>query len=351
MGIAIVIVFALVAVFCYLEDKIPLRQKTIIYVLFGIILIILPAIREVGLDPDSENYKKVFLNSDAFDGDIEFSYILLSKFFNLFTNDVHIIFLFYALFGVALKMLAIKQFSEYWFLPLIVYMSYTYTLHEFAQIRTGVMSGLFLLALRPIAERKLIPAFLIIAVGMFFHTSALILFPLLFFDNKELDIKRRLFWLAIIPVAYMLYGAGTVLLVDIPIPYIEERVLNYQRAAINGNETTFVNVVSPLQLFTTMLYLYLMFFYDTIKSKNPYFPLMMKIFGLAIFAYVAFAFLPVMAQRICYLLRVVTIFLYANIVYTIKPRWVGVSVVVLIAFIYLNYSLPYISFELFWSSK
>ena len=75
---------------------------------------------------------------------------------------------------------------------------------------------------------------------------------------------------------------------------------------------------------------------------------MMKIFALSLFSYVAFAFLPVFSQRVSYLLRIVTIILFCNIYYTIRPKWVGMAVVILIAFIYLNYNLPYIGYHLLW---
>ena len=62
-----------------------------------------------------------------------------------------------------------------------------------------------------------------------------------------------------------------------------------------------LNVFSPLHLFTIMLFLYLMYFYETIKEHNRYFPLMMKIFAISIFSFTAFAFLPVLANRLLHL--------------------------------------------------
>ncbi len=348
MGIAVIVVFLFVAIVCYIEDKLPLEQKKKLFYFVGMVLIIMPAIREVGLDPDSENYEKVFHNylDEKSVEHMEYSYILLSQIFSIFTSDVHILFLFYAIFGVTLKMAAIKKCSEMWFLPLLIYISYTYLLHEFTQIRTGIMSGLFLLAIRPIVERKYLPAIILIAIGVFFHTSALMLLPLLFLSNEEMNIKKRLFWVGVIPVAYALYVVGATILVNIPIPFIEAKLMNYEGEEMAGVSVVSVNVFSPLHLFTTFLFLYLMFFYDTIKEKDPYFTFMLKVFALSIFSYTALAFLPVLAERVCYLLRIVTIFLFADIAYTIKPRWVGISVAVLVAFLYLNYAFVYIDFEL-----
>lgn len=69
---------------------------------------------------------------------------------------------------------------------------------------------------------------------------------------------------------------------------------------------------------------------------------MMKIFALSISAFAAFAFLPVLANRISYLLRIVTIILFGNIYYTIRPKWVGLLAVVFVSMIYMIYTLSYI---------
>lgn len=47
---------------------------------------------------------------------------------------------------------------------------------------------------------------------------------------------------------------------------------------------------------------------------------MMKIFALGLFVYVAFAFLPVLSQRLSYLFRIVTIILFMNVYYTIRQN-------------------------------
>ena len=74
----------------------------------------------------------------------------------------------------------------------MLYLTFIFELHEVTQIRTGVMSGLFLLAIRPIAEKKRIKALILIGLGAVFHVSALALIPLVFFGNKEMSIRERI---------------------------------------------------------------------------------------------------------------------------------------------------------------
>lgn len=175
LGIAIVTIFIFTALFCLLEDRLPLNDKRILYVLIAIILVLLAGFREVGIDPDSDNYEYAYLHyaDNRLQTAIEPSYLMISAILNLFTSDVHAIFLFYAFLGVGLKFFAFRKLSEFWFVPVMVYLSFFYELHECTQIRTGIMSGLFLLAIPYLAEKKRIPALIYIALGAFFSYVSL----------------------------------------------------------------------------------------------------------------------------------------------------------------------------------
>ena len=343
MGAIIFIIFAIVVSLSFLENSLKESTKRNAYWFFAVVLVLVAGLREVGVDPDSVNYEYAFhhYDDDRISGAIEYSYVLISEILSRLTNDVHIIFVFYAFFGVMLKFKAFRKYlPDMWFLPVVLYLSFIYELHEVTQIRTGIMSGLFLLAIQPMADRQWIKSLLLIGLGMFFHISAIALIPLVFLSNKEMSLKTRMFWTAVIPASYVFYFLGSILLVNIPIPYIENKLENYEKTSETMESS--LNVFSPLHLFTIMLFLYLMYFYETIKEHNRYFPLMMKIFAISIFSFTAFAFLPVLANRLSYLFRIVTIVLFCNIYYTIRPKWVAMLVVVLIALVYMAYTFSYI---------
>lgn len=343
MGAIIFIIFAIVVSLSFLENSLKESTKRNAYWFFAVVLVLVAGLREVGVDPDSVNYEYAFhhYDDDRISGAIEYSYFLISEILIRLTNDVHIIFVFYAFFGVMLKFKAFRKYlPDMWFLPVVLYLSFIYELHEVTQIRTGIMSGLFLLAIQPMADRQWIKSLLLIGLGMFFHISAIVLIPLVFLSNKEMSLKTRMFWTAVIPASYVFYFLGSILLVNIPIPYIENKLENYEKTSETMESS--LNVFSPMHLFTIMLFLYLMYFYETIKEHNRYFPLMMKIFAISIFSFTAFAFLPVLANRLSYLFRIVTIVLYCNIYYTIRPKWVAMLVVVLISLVYMTYTFSYI---------
>ena len=348
-GIAIIVMFAVTGGLVFIEKFLG-RYKLPIYIVIGVLIILLAGLREVGIDPDSENYEQAYRNyyTTAASEGVEFSYILISSILNIFSNDVHLLFLCYAFAGVCLKFIAFRYYSDLWFLPVLVYLGFYYELHEMTQIRTGVLSGLFLLSIKYLAEGKKLAYILFIAVGAFFHISALLLLPFMFFSNRSISFTSSLFWALLIPFGYFIYFFSSTILIQIDLPYIGTKLATYQAAAEKGISQIQINVFSPRQLFTTLIYFYLLYFRDTITVFNKYFPIMLKISAVGLLSFTVLGFLPVLAERVSYLFLIVNIVLISNIYYTLKPTWAGNLLVILIAFVYLNYSLPYVSFHLFW---
>lgn len=349
MVYSIILIFILLCLLAYIDERLPHKYKMAIFILFGMILVIIAGSREIGIDPDSENYASTYLNyyNEQTERSVEFSYILIASILNKFSSDVHLLFFFYAFIGLGLKFIAFRKYTEFYFLPIIVYISYFYDLQELMQIRTGILSGCLLLSIKPWSEGKRWLAFIYMLIGTFFHTSGLILFPLLFLTNKGFEGKRKYIWGAIIPISYLFYLCFSGFLIIIDLPYIGNKLAIYQAATELGVSHT-TNLFSPLHLFTIFLFYYMLFFSKTITNHNKYFPLMLKIFCLGICSYVIFSFIPIMAERISFLLRTCSIILYVGIYYTIKPKWLGILVVEIISLIYLNYGLTLFDFTLLW---
>jgi len=350
-GIAVVAVFFLTAILALLERYLG-KFKLPIYLFLGLVLVVLAATREIGLDPDSENYEYAYLHyassSSSIVDNVEFSYLWISSILNYFTNDVHVLFFVYALLGLSFKFIACRQLTELWFLPVVVYLSYIYELHEMMQIRTAVLSGLFLMAVKYQADGRRAIAITLIAIAAFFHYSAIVLTPMFFMSSEDMSVKKRILWASLIPASYVLYFLGVGITMALDIPYIGTKLASYQTGTEKGIVEANVNVFRPLHLFTMAIFAYMLYFYETIKEHNKYFPLMLKLFICSICSYVIFAFLPVLGQRVSLLYQTITIPLFANICYTIRPKWAGILLVVLISFVYLNYGLPLIGTFLFW---
>lgn len=345
MTYLILFLFFGVALITLFEDYLGKYKNSIFYAV-GLALILISGLREVGLDPDSINYENTFLDYDNPTGSerIEFSFLFLSLILNHICNDVHIIFLLYAFLGVALKFIAFKQNEKTIFLPILVYISFYYIFHECTQIRAGVLSSFFLLSIKPIACGEKKKALILILAGSLFHLSGLILIPLVFLNNKPSNLIQRWKWVSLVIAGYVIYlgGLAMTLILSTNIPYIGQKLAIYQESINKGIVTTAAHPLGPIQVFIVLLYIYIMFFYNTLKDINKLFPLQMKILSIGLFAYPAFSFFPVIGVRVSQLISIVSIILFANIAFTIKPKWAGIVLVIFISFVMLNYSMPYV---------
>lgn len=93
MGYIIIAIFIIVVILSYIEDYLG-KYKLPLYLLIGFTLILLAGLREVGIDPDSQNYEISFqryYDSSAQER-VEYSYTFISMLLNFITDDVHILF-------------------------------------------------------------------------------------------------------------------------------------------------------------------------------------------------------------------------------------------------------------------
>ncbi len=342
MGYILLALFLIIAILCYLEDYIRKYQKSLFF-LIGFVLIFVAGFREIGLDPDSENYEYTFQNyfKNGTDEMIEPSFLLISYILGLFTDNVHMLFLIYAIFGVSLKMFAFRKMSEFYFVPLLCYISFYYVLHDLTQIRAGVVSGIFLCTLPLIAENKKKIAFFILLGASLIHYSSLMLLPVLFLNNKPFCKKTTILFLCAIPLGYVVYYAGGSILMNPSLPFIGNKLAIYQAAVEKGKMTVGINIFDPLHIMSIMLFYYLFLFKDTLTKLCSNFPILLKTSAIGLSLYSAFAFLPVLALRTSQLYCIVNILLYTYILYTFKQKWIGISFVLIISLLLLYVSIPH----------
>ena len=339
---SICVLFALYGFLIFFEDYIPENHKKLIYWVTCALLIILAGTREVGIDPDSVEYEKSFLNpyGDNILDSVEFTYILIAQTFNGFTHDVHSLFLVYALLGVLLKFIAFPRYSDSWLAMVFMYITFYYQLHETCQIRAGVLSGCMLLAVPCIADGKRWQAFLWILLGTCFHMSGLILLPLLFLGNKPLGRTWKIVLALSVPFAYAFAGLNLGLEFASEIPYIGNKLTLYNEIAEKGRAGfSNMDILGPLHLLSVLAFYYLLFFADALTEKARYFPLMLKVLAAALVSYAVFSFIPVLGERMGSMYRAIITVLLPTMVYSLRPKWCGVLFFLLLAFLYFNFSL------------
>ena len=342
MGYILLSVLLITIILCYMEDYIK-RCRFFLYILMGFVMVLIAGLREIGLDPDSENYEYSFQHyyQSSEMGMVEPSFTLISAILNVFTDNVHLLFLVYALLGVTIKLYAFKKNLQCIFVPLMLYISFYFVLHEMTQIRAGVVSALFLLAVYHIAKKEKRKALLLIIVGSFFHYSSLALLPTLMFGNKDFNRKENILISLLIPLSYLIYFGGISMLLNTDIPLIGNKLAIYQQAMEKGKMTVNINVFDPVHLVSVMLFYYTLYFRKTITAFNENYNVVIKIVALGLFLHTSLAFLPVLALRISQLYCIVNIFLFSGIVYTFKQKWMGITILVLLSIFQMYLALPH----------
>lgn len=338
----------------YIEDLLPKKQQYLIYAFFGMCLVLMCGFKEIGLDPDSENYAMSFQNyyNDKAQESVEFTFIAISAFLNLFTDDAHILFLFYALIGVTLKMFAFTRFnSKHLFLLLTAYLSYYYVVQDMMQIRTGVMTAMAFLAIKEICDKRRWRALFYIVVGSCFHISGVILLPILFLRNKPFTLISGSIWSVGVVTALILSAkGGSIIEILQYVPYVGDKMAMYQKAAEAGTSQSTINGFGVFHVASVMVFLYLMVMSKTIAAEDRFSPMLMRLYAIGLISYTLLGFIPDLGARVSHVFRIVSIMLIADVAYTIRPRWAGILCSQIIALFYLNYELQFIQFAFLWKT-
>lgn len=336
------ILFALFGILCVLslgEDRFSDKGRYLAMLLLGLLMILIAGLRPDDVDNDYKNYVDMYHNSFAID--TEPTFILIASFVEFFINNVVGLFFIYAAISLIVHVESIKKLTSLWFLSLLVYLANYYLLHEMNQIRVGVSAGLFLVALYYLGNGERRRFLLFAFFATLFHYTAVVLFFFAFFDGKPFKKWQYYFYLSIIPFAYLLYFLHISILTTIPIPYFEEKLRLYQALQAGGGMWDEINVFNLVLLTKIAMTLFLLWKSSLVYEYNKYVYLLLKIEIISIAAWVALYEMPVVAMRMSELLGVVEIVLFPMLYYTVKPSWLGKSVVIVVAGVLLFISLYY----------
>lgn len=336
-------IFAIVAILSYSEEYIA-KYKKEIYIFIGFILCLVAGFKDINSVNDADTYEYIFEHYDdpILAKGVEKSFLWLSSILYPAFHSIYAIFALYAFLSVPTKLYAIRKISPIIFLPLLIYISNIYILHDLTQIRAAVASGFFLISIYYLSIGNKRFAFVLILVAIFFHYSSLSLLPLLFLSNQKMNAKQKCVWGALIPLGYIIYLLHINLLVSIPIPYISNKISMYQELTEKGIGTNNqINVFNLVFLANIIIFYYNLYFYDTIYHYCRPATLIIKIQALSIFFFPAFAIVPAIGFRLSELYGIVNIFTYANIYYTIKQKIIGITVTSIAGFSLLMINIFY----------
>lgn len=308
-----------------LANKEKANYFNILYWFTGFLLIVYTAFRDGDAVADYHEYIRYYENYE--DTLVEPTYWFISYLVHNTFDSPIFVFIIYALLGISLKFVAIKQLSKLVFLSVLIYISYFFILHELTQIRAGVASGMLLLCIKPLYERNLRLFLLYAFIATLFHVSAIIIFLFWFLDPFRLN--RKLYAL-LVPIAYIVYFLNVNLVYIIPIPYIKEKIDIYQALIEDQN----INVFNWVYLVRCLILYYFLYFFSKLEQCNKYAILLIKLFAISLCSFTLFASMPVLGFRISELIGIVEVILLPFIYYTISPRKISKVLILIIVFVF-----------------
>lgn len=333
MLFGLITIFVVLIGITFLEEYIG-KYKWLIFISIGLILILYAGLRPIGFDKDSQNYEAFFMHPDSKEAAIavEPSFIWICKIVNFLFGDVRFVLIIFAIMGVIIKTTAIKRGTFLIFPSLVIYFGNFYFLHEMTQIRAGIATALFLLAITYQAEQMKVHSLMLIALACTFHYSSLALLPLLFINNKPLSRKLKIIFVALCPLCFVLYALNLDVLTTVPIPYISDKIDAYKMASEYGNVEK-NSILNPFPIMRIAIFLFTIYYSKTIEKTIPYINIYIKIMACSLIVYFAFSSITIISTRIFELYGVVEILAYPCIIYAIRPRFLGKIFVCIIAII------------------
>lgn len=313
------------------------------------ILIIFAGFREIGFDPDSMTYASIIQKIDFSNyahinfTNMEPTFYFIVYISNYLFNDViRGTFLIYALLGVTLKMAGIYRLSRIPLLSIIFYLCYYYPLHELTQIRVGIASAIFLLAIPDIDSHNSKAYLVKTVLAIIFHYQAIIMLPL----YPLLNAKIGKWFYFIIPIVGIFSSVINESVLNLLIanksilniiPSFMHYKLYFYIDLFQKGVLDYINVFNLYYL--SLLGIYYFCLMNTDRFKYDIDKTLIKILGLSLFIFPFFSFLPVFAFRIYEFLGIVIMILLASIVFVFKQKPIIIVFVLIYSLIALYKTL------------
>lgn len=322
----ITIVFSILLILLYVlsffvnegKDK---NIEGLVYFAISLIMVLLVGTRTPGVDADSLAYVGNYYNlGSSLTETLEPSFFLIANIAKLF-GEVQVLFIIYALLAIPLKTYAIFRLSNFRLLSMMVWIAHFFLLQDMTQIRVAVATAIFLYALSDLIEGNKKRYLLLCACAVFFHYSALVLFPIAIFSCKHMGKYWKIF-LSLTPVVfYLMYFRGIDLVSLIPLGAFQDKLDAYERLRDKGIAGDEINIFNMLAMFRLLTYYMLILFYETIYKKCKAIGLYLKIYCVSICCYVGLSFLPALAIRGSEVFAVIDVVAIPCLCYIVKPSW------------------------------
>lgn len=328
MVISLVLLFIICLSFSFVEERLSDREKKILYAVFGLVMILIAGMREVGSTPDTQSYEEMYYSREG-----NLMALLREPSFNIITDilqsmslGINGLFFAYAILAVPVQLSALWKFSKIPLLTLTIYISYYYMIHDMVQIRCAVASGLFLWAIYFYVERKKLYTLLFILAGTFFHYSAAAGLVIFFLGNGFPKWQRYILY-AIVPVGLIVYFTHIDIFSIIPDEWGGLKLMKYRTMREKGidDELAGFKLESNLLIWMNfVLYYACIYYHDYLVKHFKYTSVAIKLLGVGFcFLFFVNALSQVVGNRMNDYFSVASVLLWTASVYAFSPIIVG----------------------------
>ncbi len=306
-----------------------------IFAAIFIIFIVLLAIGRYGVGTDFfayeylyNSYNKSILyeisNSSARE---EILYRILSTIGNKLSITYITSLAFYSVISLISIYIASIKYSKNALLSILIFYSFFYFVWIFSGIRQGIVISisiiLILYCFDKGKDRILIIATIILSM---IHLSALIIL-VLYFIAKIKWTKKGLLYLFTISFVYSL----------LPVNFLNNISFLSERVSVYSSDNSMFNL--DFQSIVRVLLIIVVFiFYSKIKKIDPIHYFILKYYILGICLYFLLKDIELVAARISIYSRVFEIFILSSIFYVINKKYVYLSLLVLIIFLFIYFN-------------
>lgn len=316
------IFYCIVSFFCVVKQKEYVTYQHIAFI--SLLLILIATFRNPEL-PDYDVYLGFKLH--AFDDErFEPSIFLIRSVSDWISSSYYVFFSIYALLAVVIKLCALNQLTNLFFLSLLCYIGMDFPIHEMIQMRAAVAMGIMLWSFVFIYERRYWSYLGIVLLAVFFHYSALLILPLYFLNPYSIN-KRLQIIILLISFSMGLAGIGLAYWVQfIPFEFVQNLFQAYQYQTFVENES--FNPFSITIIVLTIVQIILLSYADKLQMYNRYIYLLLKVQSASIVSFFLFNDMPIVGGRISEYYRIAFVISVPLIIYVCRYRNMGKLIVV-----------------------
>lgn len=235
-----------------------------------------------------------YINFDGGGAGLEFVYASLSTLFSTVGLPFSVFFLFIVFFTVGIKLLWLKENSSYFFISLLIYLSFI-LIKDMTQIRAQVACSIIFLATYFIINKKPIKYSFLVLLASGFHIFAITALPL-YLMYKIKNHKKAITILLLFTFIITLSGGLVTLMIDNfnigPLSFIQLKLTRLRDSSLN-------HAVNPLGfgvLFLVALVTYGLYKWDEVK-KNRMVLVVFLYYVYGIIGYLLFSDLGLLSFR------------------------------------------------------